>query len=165
MSVPCRLKFNNLKGTKQEINKEKEEVQSLKQLSAVSLIPWKQKALISLLALCLFSVFHLQDGNCPHVVVFWGISTWLMTWSWDGTPLLGRAPALLPSPYGLTWLQRECGKILVKMWYVAAALAGTLLEPPDVLFFASGGYDTLLRDGFATVRPHHFWKMSFKLKK
>lgn len=87
-----------------------------------------------------------------------------MTWSWDGTPLLGRAPALLPSPYGLTWLQRECGKILVKMWYVAAALAGTLLEPPDVLFFASGGYDTLLRDGFATVRPHHFWKWALSWK-
>lgn len=22
-------------------------------------------------------------------------------------------------PYGLTWLQRECGEILVKLWYVA----------------------------------------------
>lgn len=165
MSVPCRLKFNNLKGTKQEIKQGKRGSSVIKTTFCCFTYSMKTKALISLLALCLFSVFHLQDGNCPHVVVFWGISTWLMTWSWDGTPLLGRAPALLLSPYGLTWLQRECGKILVKMWYVAAALAGTLLEPPDVLFFASGGYDTLLRDGFATVRPHHFWKMSFKLKK
>lgn len=53
-------------------------------------------------------------------------------------------------PYGLTWLQ--CGEILVKMWYVAAALAETLLEPSDVLFFTSEGYDTLLMQGFATVR-------------
>lgn len=44
-------------------------------------------------------------------------------------------------PYGLTWLQRECGKILVKLWYAAAALAETLLDPPDVLFFSSGGYN------------------------
>lgn len=51
-------------------------------------------------------------------------------------------------PYGLTWLQRECGKILVKMWYVAAALAETLLEPCDVLFFTSGGYDTPRHGGF-----------------
>lgn len=43
-------------------------------------------------------------------------------------------------PYGLTWLQRECGKILVKMWYVAAALAENLVEPSDVLFFTSGAY-------------------------
>lgn len=55
-------------------------------------------------------------------------------------------------PYGLTWLQCECGEILVKMWYVAAALAETLLEPSDVLFYTSGGYDTLLVEGFATMR-------------
>lgn len=42
------------------------------------------------------------------------------------------------NPYGSTWLQRECGKILVKLWYVAAALAGSLLETPDVLFFTLG---------------------------
>ena len=46
-----------------------------------------------------------------------------MARSWDGTPLLGHAPpqSTHPSfcPYGLTWLQRECGKILVKMWYVS----------------------------------------------
>lgn len=94
-----------------------------------ALFPVKHKAVISLLAACLVFVFHLQDGNCPHVVVLSGISTWLMARSWDGTPLS-------PPPYGLTWLQRECGKILVKMWYVAAALA--LL---DVFFFTSGGYD------------------------
>lgn len=62
----------------------------------------------------------------------------------DPTPPFG--------PYGLTWLQRECGKILVKMWYAAAALAETLLEPSDVLFLTSGGYDTLLMEGFATTR-------------
>lgn len=73
---------------------------------------------------------------------------------WGIPPL---TPTIQPSfcPYGLTWLQRECGKILVKMWYVAAAaaaLAETLLEPSDVLFLTSGGYDTLLTEGFATIR-------------
>lgn len=53
---------------------------------------------------------------------------------------------LLFAPYGLTWLQCECGKILVKMWYVAAALAETLLEPPGVLFSTSRG-DTLFMVG------------------
>ncbi len=63
---------------------------------------------------------------------------------WDAS--FGPCPSI--RPYGLTWLQRECGKILVKMWYVVAALAETLLEPSDVLFFTSEGYDTPRHGGF-----------------
>lgn len=56
----------------------------------------KVGTLLSLFAACLVSVFHLQDGNCPHVVGRWGISTWLMAPSRDGTPLLG--PWAPPTP-------------------------------------------------------------------
>lgn len=69
---------------------------------------------------------------------------------WAVSPLQSTHPS--SCPYGLTWLQRECGKILVKMWYVAAALAESLLEPSDVLFFTSEGNDTLVMEGFATMR-------------
>lgn len=60
---------------------------------------------------------------------------------WSAAPIL--KPTLLFCPYGLTWLQRECGEILVKVWYVATALAeALLLLPSDVLLLTSGGYNT-----------------------
>lgn len=75
-------------------------------------------------------------------------------------------------PYGLTWLQCECGKILVKSWYVAAALAETLPDPPDVLFFTSGGYNAIVciqwgRNIFEKFKVHFLkwtqimWKLYF----